>query len=167
MVIGLMGVGKSTLGRLLADALSFDYVDSDDDINRLFGTSGGVLAERLDVPALHRIESGVLLGALAREEPAVISAAASVVEDLAVREAVANRADVVWLHAELDEVLHRQGQGDHRRPMARDELAALAERRLPLFESMANVKVIADGDPSWLVELVLTNLPTVQPPKEE
>lgn len=162
-----MGVGKSTLGRLLADALSCNYFDSDDDINRLFGTSGGVLAERFDVPALHRIEAGVVLGALAREEPAVITAAASVVEDAAVREAVSHRADVVWLHAELDEVLRRQGEGDHRRPMDRDELAALAERRIPLFEVMADVKVLADGDPSWLVDLVLTNLHNVQPPQED
>lgn len=162
-----MGVGKSTLGRLLADALSVGYVDSDDDITRLFGTSGGVIADRFDVPALHRIESGILLGALAREEPSVITAAASVVENAAVREAVAHRADVVWLDAELDEVLLRQGQGDHRRPMDHAELAALAQRRLPLFEAMANVKVTADRDPSHLVELVLANLHTIQTSQED
>jgi len=167
VVIGLMGVGKSTLGRLLADALSYDYVDSDDDINRLFDASGGAIAERFDVPALHRLESGVLLGALARQEPAVVTAAASVVEDPIVREAVTHRSDVVWLHAELDEVLRRQAQGDHRRPMGADELAALAERRLPLFDSIANIRLIADGDPSWLVEVVLSNLHTLQPPQEE
>ncbi len=161
-----MGVGKSTLGRLLADALSTDYVDSDDDIRRLFRTSGAAVAERLGVPALHRIEAGVLLGALARREPVVVTAAASVVEDPIVREAVAHCADVVWIHAEIDEVLRRQGAGNHRRPMDREELAALAERRRPFFESMADIDIVADREPALLAEQILTSLQTRQSKQE-
>lgn len=158
-----MGVGKSTLGRALADALPATYVDSDDDIKRLFGAAGSAIATRFDVKTLHRIESGVLLGALASEEPAVITAAASVVEDPIVREAVARRGEVVWIHAELNEVLRRQAQGDHRRPMSLAELTSLAELRQPFFAAMADIEVAADGEPDHVVETVLKNLQPRQP----
>lgn len=158
VIIGLMGVGKSTLGRTLADALSTQYIDSDDDISRLFGAPGSAIAERFGVQTLHRIESGVLLGALAREEPAVITAAASVVEDPIVREVVAHRAEAVWIHAELTEVLRRQSEGYHRRPMAYDELSSLAEVRRPLFAEMADIEVVADGEPDQVATYVLKNL---------
>ena len=57
MIIGLMGVGKSTLGRELAAALSLDYTDSDDDIERLFGASGAVAVSytHLTLPTILRV----------------------------------------------------------------------------------------------------------------
>jgi shikimate kinase len=158
----MMGVGKTTLGLALADALGAAYSDSDDDIGRLFGTSGATVAERHGVDQLHAIEAGLLYGALARPERTVITAAASVVEREPVRQAVANRARLVWVTADLDETLHRQQNGHHRRPMSREELARLTERRQPFFEAMADVVIATDRNPDVLVQHVLESFQELQ-----
>ncbi len=158
VVIGMMGVGKSTLGTALAKALGVAYADSDDDISALFGLSGADIADRYGIEQLHAVEAGLLYGALARPEPSVITAAASVVEQEPVRRAVARRSRLVWLTADIDKILSRQKDGDHRRPMSRPELERLAERRQPLFDEMADVVVVADQDPAVLVQDVLTAL---------
>lgn len=155
VVIGMMGVGKSTLGRALAEATGRRYVDSDEDIARLFGASGSSIAEQYGVEQLHVIEAGLLYGALAQSQPSVTTAAASVVEREPIRRAAAERARVVWVTAGLDETIERQRSGDHRRPMSREELARLTERRRPFFEAMADVVVAADRDPELLVHEVL------------
>lgn len=151
----MMGVGKTTLGVALADALGLAYSDSDNDIFRLFGTSGAAIAAQYGVDQLHVIEAGLLYGALARSEPTVITAAASVVEREPVRVAVANRARLVWVTADLDETLLRQEAGRHRRQMSREELERLSERRRPLFEAMADVVIAADRHPDVLVQDVI------------
>lgn len=159
VVLGLMGVGKSTVGQALAHRLQRPYHDSDGDIERLTGVSGRRWAQSHGVAELHRLEAAVLLGALARAEPSVISAAASVVDDPLVRRLIRLRADVVRLRADLDEIVRRQGQGDHRRAMDRSELQRLAQRREPLFNEVEHVRVDADRSPDRVVEEILTRLP--------
>ncbi len=153
-----MGVGKSTLGAALADATGRGYVDSDDDIEQLFGVTGATVAAELGVDELHRIEAAVLLGALARAEPLVITAAASVVEDAVVRTVLNRRAVCVHLTAEVDELLRRQAASSHRRPIDRAELVSLATRRAAMFRSIADIEVAADRDPAVLVDDVLNRL---------
>lgn len=158
VVLGLMGVGKSTVGRELARHLDRPYLDSDADIERLTGRSGRELVETHGVAELHRLEAAVLLGALARVEPCVISAAASVVDDPLVRRILGHRSFVVRLRADLDEVIRRQGEGGHRRPMDRVELQRLAARREPLFADVENLAVDADRGPDQVVEEILAGI---------
>ncbi len=144
VITGLMGVGKSTAGRALAAELGVAHRDSDDDIRRLFGLSGVELAERHGVDELHRIESALLLGALASEQPTVVSAAAWVVEDPRCRAAMARRATVVVLEATITHLVERIATGAHRRPMDRQELELVAARRAPLFDEVADISIDAD-----------------------
>lgn len=146
VITGLMGVGKSTTGEAVASAMGWPYADSDDDIERLLGMSGRMLADEEGVAALHRIEAAVLLGALVRPQPHVITAAASVVEDVIVARALARRAFVVRLDLSIDETLARQASGVHRRPMERGELVALASRREPMFAAVEDLSLSA-GEP--------------------
>lgn len=158
VMAGLMGVGKTTTGQALAEALGWDYVDSDHDIQTLFGQTGQTIAAEAGVPVLHRLEAAVLLGALARSEPAVISAAGSVVEDPYVRRALASQATVVVLSLPPEATLDRQGTGDHRRPMGAVELQALAEARRPLFDEVADLQLSTDRPTDELVREVLEHL---------
>ena len=66
--MGPMGVGKTTTGRALADALGWDYVDSDDDVQHVAGMSGRAYAERHGVTALHELEAKVLIDALSLDD---------------------------------------------------------------------------------------------------
>jgi shikimate kinase len=155
VVLGLMGIGKSTTAQAMARARGVAWYDSDTDLEATFGKTGGELADELGLDELHRLESAVLLGRLADVEPAVISAAAAIVEDPRCREALAHRARVVVLNAPVDEILRRMATGSHRRVMPKNELVALAERRAPLFAAVSDLDLDATQPTSDLVTAIV------------
>ena len=155
VVTGLMGIGKTTTASAAAKALGWSAHDSDDDIETLFGVSGRVLTEELGVDELHRLESAVLLGALVADEPSLISAGASVVEDPHCVEAMARRSTVVVLEAPLDVVFARASRGRHRRSMSREALAAVADRRAPRFAQVADLRLDATQPVRRLVDAIV------------
>lgn len=150
-----MGVGKTTTAVELAGALDLPWRDSDRDIQRLFGLTGAEIAERDGVDELHRLESAMLLGALGAGQPTIICAAAWVVEDPACVSALAARAQVAVLRAGVDEIVARSSTGDHRRPIARDDVASLAEKRAPLFAKVADLMVDATRPTAELVSEIV------------
>lgn len=158
VIVGLMGVGKSTTAAALADRLDREHLDSDTDIERLLGRTGRDFAATNGVAKLHDLEAAVLIGALARTTPAVISAGASTVEREVVRLVLGARATVVRLVLDLDEIIDRQAEGGHRRPMDRDELAALAARREPFFAEVEDLRLSADRPPAELAEIIAHSL---------
>lgn len=172
-----MGVGKTTIGAGLAARLGRPLRDSDLDLEAARQIRGRELAQQDGVEALHRWEAEHLRGALADDEPAVIAAAASVVEDRACREALAG-AFVVWLRASARTLAGRLSPADHRRSLvggtgtgtgtgtgsgaeaALEALAALEARRDPLFRQVADVAVDAGGAaPDEVAQAVLRTLP--------
>ena len=155
VVMGPMGVGKTTLAERLAAALDRELRDSDRDIEALFGQTGREIAETSGVEALHRLEAAVLLGALAGSTPTVIAAAGWVIEDQRCRQALARRATVVLLELPNDDLLVRKAEGDQRRPLTATEVEALVDRRRPLFDRVADVRVDAGKHPDDLADEVL------------
>lgn len=156
--MGPMGVGKTATGRALADALGWDYVDSDDDVQDVAAMSGRSYAERHGVPALHELEAKVLLDALSLAVPSVISAAASTIEVVEVRDRLRERALIVRLTLPSEQTIQRQTAGEHRRAMTIDELALLSERREPLYESIEDLRLDADATTSELVDEIRLHL---------
>jgi shikimate kinase len=150
-----MGVGKSTTARLLVHRLGWPLRDSDIDIDRLFGVTGAVIAAQHGVHELHRVEAAVLLGALASDTPAVITAASSVIEDPRCREAMSRRADVVALEAPDDLLDARRTAGDHRRAVDAGAFRALVARRRPLYAAAADLRLDATRSPSALADAII------------
>jgi shikimate kinase len=145
VLVGLMGVGKSSVGRGVAARFRWACRDSDEDVERVTGRTGRAIAAdaREGVDGLHALEEAVLLGALAWDEPTVISAAGWVAESDRCRVAMRRRAMVVWLDAPVEVLRERMKSNNERRPMDPAELSAVAARRLPLFESVADLRVDA------------------------
>ncbi len=154
VVTGPMGVGKSTTAAALARALGWPRRDSDTDVETLLGASGGELAADRGVDEQHRLESAVLLGALAAGGPSVIAAAASVVEDRLCREALARRAFVVVLVARVDQLMTRIPTGDHRRSMDGEEVATLISRRERRLAEVGDLTLDATRSTSELVSSI-------------
>jgi shikimate kinase len=127
VIVGAMAAGKTTVGRGIASRLGLSFVDSDDQIRDLTGSDGARIAESQGVAALHQLELRVFWEALDSPHPTVIAAAASVIEDETVRDALRG-VRCVWVDAE-DELLRlRRASGPHRREIGEDEVNRLARR---------------------------------------
>jgi len=137
VVVGAMGSGKSTLARALAEALERVLFDSDRSIQERTGHNGREIAQRDGVEALHRLEKEVLLEPLEGRDPAVVAAAASVIDDPAVRDALQGMF-CVWVTADPEILAQRSARGAHRRPVGKSEHL---ERRDPLFQQVADLVV--------------------------
>lgn len=156
--MGAMGVGKTTTGRALADALGWVYADSDDGVLQVAGLSGREYAERHGIPALHELEAKVLVDALGVDTPSVISAAASTIEAADVRNLLRERALIVRLTLPSEDTIGRQAAGQHRRAMTIEEHAFLTERREPLFESIEDLRLDASTTTDELVDEIRARL---------
>ncbi len=166
VIMGPMGIGKTTLADGLAEALDRPLRDSDRDIETLFGRPGRDIAAADGVDALHDLEAAVLLGALASSEPTVICAAGWVVEDERCQQALARRANVVVLDLPTEALTERlaAANDEHRRPMTAEEIEALAVQRRPLYERAAGRWLDAGRSPQELAAEVVAWLGTAEGP---
>lgn len=135
-----MGVGKTTVGRLLARELELPFFDSDEVIETRTGDTGARIAARDGVDRLHELELEVFLDLCAREERAVLAPASSVVDHPRGRRAMAENL-TVWLTAPDHVVAVRQGSGGHRRPIDAEERERLRARRAPHLEMLSDIEV--------------------------
>jgi shikimate kinase len=161
VLIGLMGVGKTTIGRLLAARLGWPLHDSDGEIEAREGATVRELQERRGAGALHSLEAQVLLEALERAESSVIAAAASTVADERCASALrGGGVTTVWLQAKLATLVARYDSDPHRPRYAEGTEAALHEQRAAredLFAAVATATIDVDGlSPEQVLERVET-----------
>jgi shikimate kinase len=143
VLVGLMGAGKSTIGRAVARRLHRPYVDNDDELRRRTGGTAHALADREGLDALHREERATLEDAIAHDEPSVIGAAAATITDGAIREQL-RREFVVWIDPSIDSLVQRFQPHTHR-PRVDGDVRAFLERqhdeRGPLYREVARLVV--------------------------
>lgn len=99
VLVGMMGSGKSSVGRRLAAALGRPFVDADDAYESRFGTTIADAFADLGEAGFRKGESEVLDDLLASAAPTVIAAGGGVVVVEANRRRLSGGATVVWLHA--------------------------------------------------------------------
>lgn len=118
---GFMGVGKSTVGRLVAEALGLPFHDTDAILTERFGAPGALIRERGE-PAFRALERDVVAEVAARG-PAVLATGGGVWVEPANRATLRARHLLVVLTAPLDVLAARVGSG-HDRPMWDADVAA-------------------------------------------
>jgi shikimate kinase len=149
VLVGLMGVGKTTVGAVLARRLQRQLVDSDLRIEALTGRTVKQILDADGVAAMRHCEADALFDALADDEPRVIAAAAGVVLDEDNRERLnAADAEVVWLTADPEVLAPRTAARGHR-PWLDDDavgtLRRMQDEREPLYREVADRVVPVDG----------------------
>jgi shikimate kinase len=163
VLVGLMGSGKTTIGKLLAKRLGRPFRDSDTGIEERTGRTVRELQEELGDERMHEIEAEELLETL-RAEPCVIGAAASTIESDACRAALREPGVVVvWLRGSPVLLASRFDSSRHRPRFGSDVEAFLRDQaslRDPLFESVEPVTIDIDHRaPPEIVAEILRRMP--------
>jgi shikimate kinase len=159
LLVGMMGAGKSTVGRLVADKLDWRYVDSDTEVERSTGLTVPELFARDGEEAFRAAESDALERACADTEPTVVSVAGGAVLREANRSLLAASGTVIWLRAPVSLLARRVGDGAGRPLLDDDPLAALTALsavRDPLYAEVADLAIDTEGlEPDEVATLVM------------
>ena len=147
VLVGMMGAGKSTVGRALADRTGWPYVDNDDLVRSLSGRDATEIRAVDGEDALHSVEEDAFDTSLALNPPVIVGAAAAVVLEPAARRRLRSGPYVVWLRARPETLSAHIGTGAGRREEATDPawIAARAAERAPLYSEVATKIVDVDG----------------------
>jgi shikimate kinase len=128
VLIGMMGVGKSSIGRRLGARLGIPFVDADAEIERAAGMSIADIFARHGEAAFRSGEARVI-ARLLNSGPQVLATGGGAVMDPATRALIRERGVSVWLSAEFELLLRRISKRKAERPMLQtaDPAATLRE----------------------------------------
>jgi len=161
-LVGLMGAGKTTVGRALAKKLDKQFIDSDHEIEARSGVSIPVIFEIEGEAGFRQREADVIRNLTAREDIVLATGGGAILRPEN-RELLKSRGTVVYLRADINQILQRTAK-DKNRPLLqsgdpRQKLEQLSSEREPLYREVAHI-VIDTGRPniSSLVQVILTQL---------
>jgi shikimate kinase len=144
VLIGLMGAGKSTVGRRCATRLGRPFVDTDDVVVTMAGMPIDELFDRYGEPHMRDLERAAVAEVCASPEPLVIACGGGTVLDPDNRRVLRASGVVVWLRASAEVLAQRVGDGA-RRPLLRNDpigtLQRLERLREPAYEAAAHCAV--------------------------
>ena len=157
-LVGMMGAGKSTTGRLVAQALGYRFFDTDELITQVAGQSIPQIFADAGEASFRQLETQVLAQLSPYKTLVVATGGGIVLEQM--NWSYLQHGLVVWLDVPLDPLWARL-QGDHSRPLLRDpspyqRLEWLLQQRRPLY-AQADVHVVVDPmhSPEQVLQSVL------------
>ncbi len=161
VLVGLMGSGKSTVGRRLANRLGMRFVDADDEIEKAAGCSISDIFATMGEAAFRDGERRVIARLLG-EGPLVLATGGGAFMDAETRQRIRASGTSVWLRAGLD-VLVRRCQRRTHRPLlqkgnARDVLRDLMAQRHPVYAEADLAIDTGEEDHETVVAKILTAL---------
>lgn len=157
VLVGFMGAGKTSLGRLLARKLEQDFWDADEAIEAATGRSIPEIFQTETEAGFRRIEAAQIEQLLAGP-PGVLALGGGALSSAAVRDAVAGH-QVVFLDISLADSLARVGSDPGRPMLARPDLAAVYAERQAWYRAAATITLPVGGRaPSRLVRELLIAL---------
>lgn len=134
--VGLMGAGKTAIGRKVATMLDLPFTDSDQEIESVSRMTIPELFERYGEPEFRALEQRVILRVL-ETGPRVLSTGGGAFMNAQTREAIAEHAVSVWLKADLDTLFERVSKKQNRpllkTPDPRATLGKLMDERYPVY----------------------------------
>ena len=148
VLVGLMGSGKSTIGRKLAQVIDIEFFDSDTEIENASRMSVIDLFAVYGEPEFRALEQRVMLR-LMEDGPRIISTGGGAFINPEVREAVLKGGIAVWLDADIDVLMERVGRRETRPLLNNDDPEAtmrnLMETRYPTYAE-AQIRVMSRNE---------------------
>ncbi|MGY9003865.1 MAG: shikimate kinase [Rhodospirillales bacterium] len=143
VLVGLMGAGKTSVGRKVAQRFDLAFTDTDDEIVKAAGCSIVDIFELYGEQEFREGERRVILRLL-EGEPQVIATGGGAFMDPVIRERIEEKGISVWLRAELDILVDRTAHLNHRPLLQsgnpRETLQNLMDERYPIY-AQANIVV--------------------------
>ena len=161
VLVGLMGAGKTNIGRRLAQRLGLGFVDADSEIEAAAGETIEEIFERRGEAAFREGERKVIARLLGNA-PHVLATGGGAFMDPDTRTLIRERGISIWLRADLD-LLHHRVSRRNNRPLLkqgnpREILARLIDQRYPVY-AQADVTVdTVDGPPEATLDRVIAAL---------
>lgn len=144
LLLGMMGSGKSSVGRALSQLTGWPFVDNDALVERATGLTARTLLRDRGESALREAESNALSAGLRIPAPAIVAIAAGTIMRPEDRDRIDEGGLVVWLRAPA-EVLAARAAGSTHRPWLDDDPVAWFRRttaeRGPLYRAVADLEI--------------------------
>ncbi|VVB98404.1 Shikimate dehydrogenase (NADP(+)) [uncultured archaeon] len=150
-LIGFMGAGKSTVGKMLAHELGMEFLDTDSLIESRAGASVQEIFKKRGVSEFRKLEKDIAIGEISQSENKVFSCGGGIIIDEENRKAIEGSSIVVWLWVSPEVAVQRIGEGT--RPLldgAEDRLDAakkLIAWRLGLYAQASDLVINAGNKP--------------------
>ncbi|MEK9671081.1 MAG: shikimate kinase [Rhodospirillaceae bacterium] len=162
VLVGLMGAGKSSVGRVLSGRLELPFVDSDDEVERAAGCSIEDIFEIYGEAAFRDVEARVLRRLL-RAPVKIIATGGGAYMNPKTRDRIARAGVSVWLRADLDTLDRRTHRRQAGRPLlkqgdARAKLKTLMDERYPVYAEADIIVDSVDEAPEATADKILTQL---------
>jgi shikimate kinase len=148
VLIGLMGAGKTSVGRRCAERLHRPFVDLDDVVVTMAGMPFTEFFARYGEPAFRELERQAVVDVTASPEPLVIACGGGTAVDPDNRRRLRACGTVVWLQAPVAVLAQRVGTGATRPLLAGDPIGSLARlgaAREAAYEAAAHSQVDTEG----------------------
>ena len=141
--VGLMGAGKTAIGRKVAQTLGLPFIDSDHEIETVSRMTVPELFELYGEPEFRALEERVI-GRLVRDGPQVLSTGGGAFMNANTRAAIAEEGVSIWLKADLDTLMERVAKKPNRpllkNPDPRAVMQKLMDDRYPVY-ALADIVV--------------------------
>ncbi len=149
-LIGMMGVGKTTIGKKLAEKLDYYYFDSDNEISDYTKKSIADIFFEDGEGYFRKIEKDIIKKLINREERMVISLGGGSVISKKTRELLHKKSIIIWLDADIDTIISRTKNSIHRPKLEQSSnkrkfLIDLKKKRKELYAE-ASFKIVTNDD---------------------
>jgi shikimate kinase len=160
-LVGMMGAGKSSIVRRLANRLNVEFRDADAEIESAAGCTISEIFERFGEPAFREGERKVI-ARLLTEAPHIIATGGGAFVDPSTREKLKQQAVTIWLKAPLEILLARTQRRDTRPLLRNNDPRATLERllaeRTPIYAEADLTIDSEDGPHTEVVERIVAML---------
>lgn len=154
VLVGLMGAGKSAIGRRLAHRLGLPFVDADQEIERAAGCTVEDIFELYGEPAFRDVERRVIARLLTGPLH-VLATGGGAFMDIDTRASIAENGISLWLRADLEVLLARTSRRNNRPLLKRDDPRAVLQKLIDIrYPVYARADIVIDSRDAPLEDTV-------------
>jgi shikimate kinase len=162
VLVGLMGAGKSSVGRILAAKLAIPFIDSDDEVEKAAGCSIEDIFDIYGEAAFRDVEERVI-ERLLNGPPVILASGGGAFMNPRTRERIAEHATSIWLRANLTVLERRTRRRAAGRPLLKgtdpsEKLKQLIKERYPVYEQADIIIESIDETPEKTADKILQEL---------